>query len=237
MLKEFVDKLLTECAPIKIEVDERPYSSKALHPVKPPLPTPLKLMTLDSFVEFCKQNEPDKDTYFVHIEDQETVVLVDHLTDLFEQRGRNVEASCEEFAGEFEFGRFMDAETFVIALQSKFVDSHDRAKVLAVVGNIAVENNVQTQDDGVTQSVSQNKGVTLKSKAELPNPVELAPFRTFREVGQPVSKFILRAKSEGPTNKPMIALFEADGAAWKLNAIKGIQTYLAPKLEGWKILS
>ena len=60
----------------------------------------------------------------------------------------------------------------------------------------------------------------------MPNPVELAPYRTFPEVEQPISKFIFRMQ-EGPR----AALYEADGGAWRNKAILSIKEYLQEELK------
>jgi hypothetical protein len=59
--------------------------------------------------------------------------------------------------------------------------------------------------------------------------VELRPYRTFREIEQPASKFVLRVKRGGEGQKPGCALFEADGGFWKLEAIENIRKYIASK--------
>lgn len=55
------------------------------------------------------------------------------------------------------------------------------------------------------------------------------PFRTFIEIEQPESEFLLRAKKgyEGIE----FALFEADGGAWKKEAIDNIAAYLKENLK------
>ena len=54
----------------------------------------------------------------------------------------------------------------------------------------------------------------------------LMPFRTFREVPQPESEFILRLDDKG-----RIGLFEADGGMWKIEAKLNIEHYLNDKLK------
>jgi hypothetical protein len=55
--------------------------------------------------------------------------------------------------------------------------------------------------------------------------VRLAPWRTFREVAQPVSSFLFRVQKAG--DLPQFALFEADGSAWKLEAVANIARMLS----------
>jgi hypothetical protein len=63
----------------------------------------------------------------------------------------------------------------------------------------------------------------------VPNPVRLAPFRTFRDVfEQPESAFVLRVKKT-PT-LPEVGLFEADGGEWRLTAIDRVRAWLVGRL-------
>ena len=59
----------------------------------------------------------------------------------------------------------------------------------------------------------------------------LAPRRTFPEVDQPESPFVLLVKQSREGMMPEIALFEADGGLWKLTAIQNIKDYLKAVLE------
>ena len=56
----------------------------------------------------------------------------------------------------------------------------------------------------------------------------LKPFRTFAEAEQPESKFIFRMRKD--EDGVTAALIEADGGAWKVQAIKNIANYLEDKL-------
>ena len=55
--------------------------------------------------------------------------------------------------------------------------------------------------------------------------VPLRPFRTFQEVEQPESEFLLRMDEEGN-----IGLFEADGGMWKLKARQTVKAFLEEQL-------
>ena len=63
------------------------------------------------------------------------------------------------------------------------------------------------------------------AQAKTPNPVTLRPYRTFNEVEQPASQFIFRINKMAN-----LALFEADGGKWQLEAIGNIARYLAKEL-------
>ena len=58
-----------------------------------------------------------------------------------------------------------------------------------------------------------------------PNPVTLRPYRTFNEVEQPASQFVFRINKLAN-----LALFEADGGKWKLEAVESIANYLKNEL-------
>lgn len=93
---------------------------------------------------------------------------------------------------------------------SSFIENEDRNKLLKVSGNIKEENVKSVGDDGVSQSAAIKVGVASVAEVVIPNPVILAPFRTFPEVIQPESKFIFRMQTG-----PQCALYEADGGAWR----------------------
>ncbi|MGV8103295.1 hypothetical protein ACE15I_33430, partial [Bacillus thuringiensis] len=75
------------------------------------------------------------------------------------------------------------------------------------------------------QAVTVKTGVASRGNAKVPNPVQLSPYRTFVEVEQPESKFVFRMR-EGAR----CGLFEADGGAWKLEAMNNIKEYLKEAL-------
>jgi hypothetical protein len=157
----------------------------------------------------------------------------------FRQRETFAVASLETlFGGTFGFGRFITAEEFVIGLQSLFVDSDDRASVLALVGNLREEAVRTTSDNGVTQTVTARQGVAMAAEKDVPTLVKLRPFRTFREVAQPASDFVLRLRGGGKEGggQPMVALFEADGGAWKAEAIGLVVGYLKAQLAGIPVI-
>ncbi len=128
----------------------------------------------------------------------------------------------------FPFGSYMDLEQFNILLQARFLDTEDRAKLLALTGNVVDESVKTYGDDGVSQQATVKSGVTSVASVKVPNPVVLKPFRTFAEAEQPESKFIFRMRKD--EDGVTAALIEADGGAWKVQAIKNIANYLEDKL-------
>ena len=184
---------------------------------------PLRINTLSGLVDYIKSNlERETKQLIVHVKNEATV----SVKGLLEINGeRETLAVAQAIIPTFNFDCFMDTETFNIALQSKFVNNKDCGILLKVVGNIAEENVKTTGDDGVSQAVTINQGVASKADVRVPNPVNLSPYRTFLEVEQPESQFIFRMK-----DGPRCAIFEADGGAWRNQAITNIREYLKNEL-------
>ena len=191
----------------------------------------LQLHTLTGLVEYFTRERSD-DFDAIHVVDETTVHVISGLSnDRFRQRDIFATANAESVLGKsFQFGNFYDIETFNIALQSLFVETAVRGVVLSLVGNIQTEKVINAEDDGVTQKVIARKGIAMVKEVEAPNPVSLMPYRTFRELDQPKSPFILRLREGREGSLPTAALFEADGGLWKLEAIKSIRDYLKEKL-------
>ena len=113
----------------------------------------------------------------------------------------------------------------MIALQANFQFSPDLDAVMKLSGNIEKKNDQTYSDDGRTQVATMTVGVATKAAAIVPNPVELIPYRTFQEVGQPASKFVFRI---GENNDiPIFKLIEAEGGIWKNEAVSNIKKYFA----------
>lgn len=185
---------------------------------------PLHLNTLTGLLDYTKANLERKEKQLILRIDSPTSVQLEGLLELDGSREKLAKVSA--ITPEITFDHFLDAERFIIALQAKFVKNADREILLQVMGNATEENVKQANDDGISQKVVVKTGVASKSEALVPNPVTLAPYRTFVEVQQPESMFIFRMK-EGPSG----ALFEADGGAWKNDAIQNIRDFLEERLK------
>ena len=212
-----------------LDVAGVPMTPDNLHDARPKLPEPaaLTIHTLTGLVDYVKANRDGLvlGEHLVHIVEPEAVNLVSKLVGTFLQRPRPVAVEVPD-RKPFPFGAWLELEEINIALQALFVDSHDRAAVLAILGNVRTEAGITTEDDGTTQNVTAKVGTLVRR--DVPNPVRLAPFRTFPEVEQPSSLFVLRLKAVG--EKAYAGLFEADGGAWKSEAIANVAAFLREKL-------
>lgn len=191
--------------------------------------------TLSGLVDYCTANRdqislPD---CMVHVKDPGRVELRHRLEgEDTEYRRHTYLVATTEMVGRcaLTFGQYVDAETFYIALQTGFTAAGHRDDLLRLIASIRENSVREVVDSGVSQEVKTGRGVVLVGSTALPNPVELAPHRTFLEVEQPRSIFVLRAKDNPNGERPMLALFEADGGKWKLDAITNIAGYLRGNL-------
>lgn len=203
--------------------------------VKPgPQASALTVSTLSALTDYLKANRDalKLETLVVHIVAPHAVSVVGALSERARVRETFVTAACTDSTVGF-VGKFMPLDEFIIGLQARFLDRDDRARVLAVIGNVTQEAIKTSVDDGVTQVVSTRAGIVRQSESAIPNPVKLVPFRTFREVDQPRSPFVLRVNGDRGDGRPtQAALFEADAGTWKLTAIDRVQAWLSEALAG-----
>jgi hypothetical protein len=202
---------------------------------KIPSPTALVVSTLTGFVDYCKANVDGLLLHelLVQVVDQTRVELRAKLNDEAQEfRRMTLLAATTDLYGKAlaSFGQFWDAEVFTIWLQSGFVPTPERDEILTLIASIKESDVRETVDNGVSQEVKTAGGVVLVGRSKVPNPVTLQPFRTFREVEQPASRFILRLKSGKEGEKPSCGLIEADGGSWRLEAIQRIGAYLRDHL-------
>lgn len=204
------------------EENGQQYSTNKLYLLEEPKASQLEIRSLSGLVEYIKSNFDGQDPLMIHVESPSEVTV---FTKLNNDRNREYLIKATAMLPNFRYENWYDPETFNIKLQSGFVKNTDRDIVLKVVGNIREEDVKTYGDDGVSQTVTAKVGVAQVGQVEVPNPVALAPYRTFVEVEQPTSNFVFRMK-----NGPVSALFEADGGAWKLEAMKNVKTYLEDAL-------
>lgn len=203
-------------------VGSQSFSTHPYYLVPEPTVSPITVNTLSGLVDYLKSTFDGSDSVLVHIESPTKVYVYSHLT---RDNKRNTMIEATALLPSFTFDRYYNAEQFNIKLQSVFVDAGSRSNILKIVGNIREEQVGEFGDDGVSQKVTAKTGIATVADVKVPNPVTLAPFRTFVEVEQPSSEFVLRMKSG-----PECALFEADGGAWKSEAIGNISSYLSGAL-------
>lgn len=120
----------------------------------------------------------------------------------------------------------MSQQQAIIQLQSVYGPTQDREYLLELISRMSVNEGVTSDDNGVTQTITARQGPALKENMPVKPIVLLQPYRTFLEVEQPASEFLLRVGKEGG-----ISLHEADGGVWRLEAKHRIAEWLAEELQ------
>ena len=206
------------------------YSDKPLHRLETPVPIADKLYlhTLTGLVDYIKSNtDTMAEKMVVEVQSPTKVHLYSQLNS---KRNREYLIEVDAMLPDFRFDEYLDHEHFCVGVQSKFLQTDDRELVLKFAGTVENGTVAQYSDDGVTQKATIKTGLASKGAAIVPNPVTLKPYRTFLEVDQPASDFIFRMKEY--SGSIGCALFEADGGAWKIEAMQNIKAYLQKELEG-----
>lgn len=199
-------------------------------PVREYYPDVFRPFTLDGLVDWLKADTdkfftPDHPAALVVVESPTQVSVYSEIHG--EKKERIKYASCRYDAPDIMLNRFVDAEMLAVNIQTCFIQDEYRDTVLRIVNNMREEQSMQTSDDGISQRVNIKTGVTEIDSTIFKNPAWLCPMRTFTEVMQPASSFVVRFK-EGK----QAALFEADGGKWKTEAVQTIADYLKEALKG-----
>ena len=232
MLKEFIAHIQGTTQPFVQEVDGSTFVIGGSGGVKEPHPSiyhpdTLSLHSLEALVKMVQ-------TEAANMAAPLYITIPNHLTvrcfgqpdpDARYFRQVYYEAAATDVPG-FQDG-FRDQEKAIIELRSRFAPGEGVDYLLDLLSRISKESGVTTTDNGVSQAVEARQGVALKAMVQVKPRVPLRPFRTFQEVEQPESEFLLRLDEDGN-----IGLFEADGGMWKLKARQTIKAFLEASLAG-----
>ena len=224
MIKEAINRILELSAPNYKEIGDRIYSDKSMKLIAPPHVSTLSFNTLKGFINTIINEIEEDERLIISVANPKQVTAYSSVgpVDMIREEPYNAIADVKEFS----FGQFMDYEMMMISLKSRFVQTAALNNLIALLGTITEENNAAVSDDGFKQTVTVRKGVALKENADVNPIVKLKPYRTFIEVNQPESEFIVRLQAGGK-----VALFEADGGAWKLEARENIAEFLRFELQ------
>lgn len=227
---EYVKELAIEAQkPELTTIGMRIYCDKTLTPVKPFLSECKNVATLTGLVDAVKVGlngvREVQEGLMLHVVSPTKVTLCGTLCNEWGDRQYHATAELPKF-GAFRFGEYLDQEQFIIGLQSFFDQSMpDMAYLYQMAGRLKAENVQTSDDDGITQTAAVRTGAVLAANVTVRPQVTLKPWRTFREIAQPESKYIFRLKTrEGQV--PTLALFIADGETWTLQTMQDIKAWL-----------
>lgn len=190
-------------------------------PPKPEMPSALKVTTLRALAGFVNDNRDKLPIESCTVTADEAGFSLLGPIDATARRATYLTGSAPSLR--FKFGQFMKMEEFLIALQTQFVRDAKLTELLTFASTVTAQSLRTSADDGYSQEVGTKRGIHLVGSAKVPSPVVLAPWRTFREVEQPTSPFVLRLRDN---DGPEFALFEADGDQWRVEAAGRVAAWL-----------
>ena len=219
MLKAAIEKIL-EIAPFHTEeIDGQTYSDRQLIRVPPRVDQPKEITvnSLDGIAQLIQaEGIHASNRIFLHIVNPVGIRAFSTYGDYFT---RAFLYRADYDGPTFQEG-FREQQKAIIELRSRFISNEGSEYLLNLLSRITKESTISSMDNGVTQAVEAKQGIALAAKVAVKPRVLLRPYRTFLEVEQPESEFLLRLNEDGN-----VGLFEADGGAWKQAAKANIKAY------------
>lgn len=226
MLKDFMEWFAQVAQVRTVEVPPGQYSTQELYlPPDEPGADTLAAVNLGSLISYLEANRDRLDLGGLTIQ----VVNPALVTLLGPADGRPIvhpvfmRVTAPINRG--KFGLFMPLQELIIWLMTGFARSADQEALVARLGSVVETASVAVEDDGVSQRTEVKKGVATRAHETLPPIVNLAPYRTFPDVSQVPSPFLLRLESGGRG-----ALFEADNGAWQSVALARVAAWIKAAL-------
>lgn len=253
MIVEAINRILDLAGIQQIECGKDIFTLRGLKRLKTPdeqTPEVLELRTLTGLVDYVKQkidgkvHAPGEDALvrsFIHIMSPTTVVLESELQPTNDNERWGLACSSLLY-DQFHFGHFYPLENFIVGLSSLMVPTQEVDDLINMLSHVGSERIKTLTDDGFAQQVNIRIGIRMSQNVVVKSPITLQPYRTFPEVAQPASLFVLRCRDEEGSHKSddkykmSCALFEADGGAWKVEAVENIKKYFAEKLPDMRVV-
>lgn len=213
-----------------IEIDGQKFANRNIVRVpdeRVAEPKPVPHSTLRSLVAYAT-DDPDgleEGTFLSVLSPTEVEITTPVLGVL---QNRKVYSGAKAGIPRHRFGTYMSLVEMSIYLRTCFVATEERDLVVGFIGGVVEEAEIETDDDGIQQRTTVRKGISMKRDGAVPGLVELHPFRTFHDVEQPSSPFVLRLENRG--NGVEAAVFAADGGAWEHEAMARVAAYLRDAL-------
>jgi hypothetical protein len=232
MIKSAIEKIVSLAPDTLVSLEDgRKYWAKSGNPVIRPNIAPIcEVTSLHALISAfdSKDLNNNLENIQVIVDNERHVSVRSFAKDPWQQR--DVFISAQYSVDSYPFGRFISIEEAIIKMMCLFVDSPAKSALIAHLSSICSEEILTSLDDGISQAVTVEKRTGRKDRATIDPIIELAPFRTFTEVEQPASRFLLRMQNV-KGDRPLVALFEADGGAWRAEACVRVAAYLRSELD------
>lgn len=231
MLKEFIEHIQKTTKPIIVKIEGSTFCithDGGVEEIRPIIdhPDTLTLNSLDALVKLITTEGMALEGGLLYI------TIPDHMTvRCFAQpepterwhRQTYYEAKATDVPGWAEKAQ-MGFEEAQIALRTRFQETNDTLYAMKLLSDISCGAKVVYNDNGIATTVTTQKGVALQTNEQIRPLISLRPYRTFQEVEQPESIFLIRLNDRG------ISFIEADGGMWKLKARETIKKFLEEQL-------
>ena len=233
MLRAFIQHIQETTRPQIVQVEGETFSVSAQEScqLRPELDCPdtLPLQSLDALVRLVQTEAGvlagEGEPLYITVPDHLTVRCFGrpdygmrcHRQVWYETRAVDVPGWGEKVSLGFEEAQ--------IALRTRFQETADTPYVQKLLSEISCGAKIVYNDNGIATTITTQKGVALQSNECIRPIVTLRPYRTFQEVEQPESIFLIRVSDRG------ISFTEADGGMWKLQARETVKAWLEGRLQ------
>lgn len=231
MIKEAIEKIESMAQPIIKEIGGETFAITAdgsANQIRPEIDAPatLTLHSLDSLVKLVRTeaSQMDKPLYITVPDHMTAQCFTQPKAELRRERQFYYKAAATDVPGWEDRTQFSFDEA-IIAMRTQFQASDDADYALRLLSEITSGAKVTYNDNGVATTVVTQKGIALQGNETIRPIVNLKPYRTFQEVEQPASDFLIRINERG------INFIAADGGMWKLHARENIKAYLDEALK------
>jgi len=215
----------------QVERDGKLYTSRQAHWIdtRDPiyLPDAIEFDRLAGFASYIKNRDTAKDdAVFIVVHSPFSVCAYKPFDPADRKNGRVVvaQADFQTDSRNVQTSQWTGQEQFIIWLATQFVKSPERDRLVKIASSVTAEVTATAEDDGVTQVTSTRVSAAGHQKEKIENPFTLSLYRTWPEVKQPESLYMLRKRVERGAVE--LSLFDVAGDTWKLPAIKNICDFL-----------
>lgn len=229
MLKEFIKHIQETTQPKITTIGNSTFAISAnggINEIRSAIdyPQALPLHSLDALVKLVRTEAANVEQLYITIPDHLNVCCFGHpdperrwhRQTYYEVKATNVPGWGEKVE--------MSFYEMQIALRTRFQQTQDMPYVQKLLSEISTGAKVTFNDNGVATTIVTKKGIDLQANETIRPIVTLRPYRTFQEVDQPESVFLIRINDRG------ITFVEADGGMWKLRARETVKAFLEEKM-------
>jgi len=231
VIKEAIDRILGLAEPTFVNINGKPYTNQSLKQILPPLRETVIVGTLEGLKDYVLKHTPIGEPFTVQIKSSTEVLVISEP----DENGRITTFAKAVFAPpQLPTERWLNMESFLISGQAFFVQDNETARLFQLVGNLTDEAIKTVADDGVTQRVTAKTGLARVENVDVRNPFQLSPYRTFPEIDQPWSRFILRIRRGTELEA---ALFEVRDGMWVFSAVNAIKAWFLEAMPTWDVIA